>query len=71
MCRIAPLADVAANAPVPEAEEQIALLGQQIMSEVKREADEPKTSAIDGRMYQALAHIKDHLDCARWRSTSG
>src|SRR5262245_17286887 len=38
---------------VPEAEQQIALLGQQIVEEVKPEADQPKVSAIDGRMYKA------------------
>jgi hypothetical protein len=35
---------------VPEAEQQIALLGQRIVEEVKPEADQPKISAIDGRM---------------------
>jgi hypothetical protein len=38
---------------VLEAEQQIALLGQQIVEEVKPEADQPKASAIDGRMYKA------------------
>jgi hypothetical protein len=47
---------------VPEAEEQIAALGQQIVAEVKPEADQSEVSAIDGRMYQALGpkwHKKD------------
>lgn len=39
---------------VPEAEQQIALLGKCIVTEVKPEADQPEVSAIDGRMYQAL-----------------
>jgi len=38
---------------VAEAEQQIALLGRQIVEEVKPEADQPKVSAIDGRMYKA------------------
>jgi len=38
---------------VPEAEQQIALLGQRIVKEVKPEDDQPKVSAIDGRMYKA------------------
>ena len=38
---------------VPEAEEQIAALGQQIVREVKPRAEQPEVSAIDGRMYQA------------------
>ncbi|MBA3243177.1 MAG: hypothetical protein H0T60_18305 [Acidobacteria bacterium] len=38
---------------VPEAEAQIAALGQQILSEVKPTAGQSEVSAIDGRMYQA------------------
>lgn len=38
---------------VPEAEAQIAALGQQILSEVQPETDQPVVSAIDGRMYAA------------------
>jgi hypothetical protein len=38
---------------VPEAEQQIALLGQRIVEEVKLEAGQPEVSAIDGRMYKA------------------
>jgi hypothetical protein len=38
---------------VPEAEQQIALLGQRIVHEVEPEDDQSKISAIDGRMYQA------------------
>jgi len=38
---------------VLEAEQQIALLGQQLVEEVKPEADQPKGSAIDGRIYKA------------------
>ncbi len=47
---------------VPEAEQQIAALGKQIMREVKPAADQPEVSAIDGRMYQAQGprwHKKD------------
>jgi hypothetical protein len=38
---------------VPEAEQQIALLGKRLVEEVKPEANQPKISAIDGRMYKA------------------
>jgi hypothetical protein len=38
---------------VPEAEQQIGLLGQQIVEEVEPEPDQPQISAIDGRMYKA------------------
>ena len=38
---------------VPEAEQQIALLGRRIVEEVKPEADQPEVSALDGRRYQA------------------
>src|SRR5215467_548615 len=38
---------------VPEAEQQIALLGRQIVEDVEPEAEQPKVSAIDGRMYKA------------------
>ena len=38
---------------VPEAERQIALLGRQIVEDVEPEAEQPKVSAIDGRMYKA------------------
>ena len=47
---------------VPEAEAQIAALGQQIVAEVKPQADQSEVSAIDGRMYQAQGpkwHKKD------------
>ena len=47
---------------VPDAEQQIALLGQLIVAEVKPEADQSEVSAIDGRMYKAqgpLWHKKD------------
>jgi hypothetical protein len=47
---------------VPEAEQQIALLGQLIVEEVKPEAGQTQTSAIDGRMYKAqgpLWHQRD------------
>lgn len=36
-----------------EAEQQIALLGEQITKEVKPRDDQPEVSAIDGRMYKA------------------
>jgi hypothetical protein len=38
---------------VSEAEQQIALLGEQIVEEVTPEANQPSVSAIDGRMYKA------------------
>jgi hypothetical protein len=38
---------------ISEAEEQIALLGERIVEEVKPAADRPAVSAIDGRMYKA------------------
>lgn|GEM_PF-1475995 len=38
---------------VPEAEQQIALLGARIVAEVQPEAEQSQVSAIDGRMYQA------------------
>ena len=41
------------SALVPEAEQQIALLGERIVAEVKPAADQSETSAIDGRMYKA------------------
>lgn len=47
---------------VPEAEQQIAVLGQLIIAEVKPRADQSAVSAIDGRMYQAqgpLWHKRD------------
>ena len=38
---------------VPEAEQQIALLGRQIIEEVRPEDEHSEISAIDGRMYKA------------------
>jgi hypothetical protein len=38
---------------VPEAEQQIALLGQQILAEVQPGEERSEVSAIDGRMYKA------------------
>jgi hypothetical protein len=38
---------------VPEAEQQIALLGQRIVEELRPEDERPAVSAIDGRMYKA------------------
>ncbi len=38
---------------VPEAEQQIALLGDRILEEVKPQTDQSEVSAVDGRMYQA------------------
>lgn len=52
---------------VPEAEAQIAALGQQVVAKVKPQADQSQVSAIDGRMYKAQGpawHKKDRLaDC--------
>src|SRR5215218_4616475 len=39
------------TALVPEAEAQIAALGQQLVTEVQPEAEQSEVSAIDGRMY--------------------
>lgn len=47
---------------VPEAEAQIAALGQQIVTEVKPQAEQSEVSALDGRMYEARGpkwHKKD------------
>lgn len=41
------------SALVPEAEEQIALLGQVIRTDVPPTPEQPQVSAVDGRMYQA------------------
>ena len=38
---------------ISEAEEQLALLGDRIVEEVKPKADQPEVSAVDGRMYKA------------------
>lgn len=38
---------------VPEAEQQIALLGDRLYEEVKPETEQSEVSAVDGRMYQA------------------
>lgn len=49
-------------ASLPEAEAQVQTLGQQIVAEVEPEPDQPRVSAIDGRMYQAqgaLWHVRD------------
>jgi hypothetical protein len=50
------------DATLPEAEAQVATLGQQILADVVPRPDEPQASAIDGRMYQAqgpLWHKRD------------
>lgn len=39
---------------VAEAEQQIALLGDRILQEVKPQAEQSEVSAVDGRMYQAV-----------------
>jgi hypothetical protein len=47
---------------IPEAEQQIALLGKQLVEKVKPEDDRSQLSAIDGRMYKASGpawHKKD------------
>jgi hypothetical protein len=41
------------DATLPEAEAQVAVLGQQILVVVEPGPDHPQASAIDGRMYQA------------------
>jgi hypothetical protein len=50
------------DATLPEAEAQVHALGQQILTDVVPEPDQPPASAIDGRMYQAqgpLWHKRD------------
>ena len=47
---------------VAEAEQQIALLGQRILAEVKPSIEEPEVSAVDGRMYQAQGPKWHHGD---------
>ena len=47
---------------VVEAEQQIALLGQCIVAEVKPAIEEPEVSAVDGRMYQAQGPKWHHGD---------
>jgi hypothetical protein len=47
---------------VTEAEQQIALLGQCIVAEVKPSIEEPEVSAVDGRMYQAQGPKWHHGD---------
>ena len=50
------------DATLPEAEAQVQALGQQILVEVEPGPDEPRASAIDGRLYQAqgpLWHVRD------------
>jgi hypothetical protein len=50
------------DATLPEAETQVAAVGQQILVEVRPGPDEPPASAIDGRLYQAqgpLWHTRD------------
>jgi len=49
---------------LPEAESQVAALGQQLSKEVQPDATEPQTGAIDGRMYEAVGpkwHKKHRL----------
>src|ERR1700759_532409 len=50
---------------LPEAEQQIALLGQRLVERVKPPDDRSQLSAIDGRMYKAAGpswHKKDRLE---------
>ncbi len=47
---------------VPEAEHQIALLGQLIVDEVKPAADQSAVSAVDGRMYKAQGPLWHKAD---------
>ncbi|MFN7946363.1 MAG: hypothetical protein U0Z53_13510 [Blastocatellia bacterium] len=47
---------------VPEAEQQINLLGHCIIAEVKPTSEEPEVSAVDGRMYQAQGPKWHHRD---------
>jgi hypothetical protein len=52
---------------IPEAQQQIALLGKQLLEHVQPAAEQSQLSAIDGRMYQAAGpkwHKKDRQnDC--------
>jgi len=45
-----------------EAEEQIALLGDRVLREVKPPAEQSEVSAVDGRMYQAVGPKWHHRD---------
>lgn len=47
---------------VAEAEEQISLLGSQIVQEIKPDPDQSEASAIDGRMYEAIGPAWHHRD---------
>jgi hypothetical protein len=59
------------DATLPEAEAQVAALGQQILAEVGPGADEPQASAIDGRMYQAQGPLWHARDRAQERVPPG
>ncbi len=48
------------QALVPEAEAQVAALGQKIAREVTPAAEQPQASAIDGRMYEAAGPLWHH-----------
>jgi hypothetical protein len=48
------------QALVPEAEAQVAALGQKIAREVTPAAGQPQASAIDGRMYEAAGPLWHH-----------
>jgi len=45
------------QALIPEAEAQVAALGQKIAREVTPAAEQPRASAIDGRMYEAMGPL--------------
>jgi hypothetical protein len=47
---------------VPEAEQQIALLGERLVEEVQPQTDQSQVSAVDGRMYEALGPKWHHGD---------
>lgn len=47
---------------ISESEEQISLLGNQVVQEIKPENDQPEVSAVDGRMYEAQGPRWHHKD---------
>jgi hypothetical protein len=58
-------------ATLPEAEAQVQALGHQLLAEVEPGPDEPQTSAIDGRMYQAQGPLWHKRDRDQGRIPAG
>jgi hypothetical protein len=59
------------GATLPEAEAQVQALGQQILGAVEPGPDQPRASAIDGRMYQAQGPLWHARDRAQERVPPG